>query len=234
MFDLSPAHLILVIAVGAFTAAAAVWDIRTKRIPNKLTLPFFFAGWVFQIGMSLMYGWHHLGSAALGFLVGFGILFVLWFVGGGGGGDVKLMGALSVWLGFKLTLYVLMLSVMLVLVSTLYVVLTSMGKNGLRNTKQKYLATGKTPAGQKAKQETQSDKVGRRVMAFAGPVAVATWIVVMWNLPLLTTSVSAKEEVPQQTIKAPLNEATPASDTLQAPDTIEHSPSTATPAEEVQ
>ncbi|MCA9079524.1 MAG: prepilin peptidase [Planctomycetaceae bacterium] len=99
--ELHPATLVLILAAGIFTAAAAVWDTRTRRIPNFLTLPMFGLGWVFQIVMSVLYGWEHLASGFLGFAVGFGILFLLWFVGSGGAGDVKLMGALSVWLGFS-------------------------------------------------------------------------------------------------------------------------------------
>lgn len=188
MFDMNPASMVLVAAAGLFTAVAAFWDIRTKRIPNKLTLPMFFAGWVYQLIISIMYGWHHLGSAALGFLVGFGILFVLWFIGGGGGGDVKLMGALSVWLGFQMTLYVLFVSTLLVLLSTVAVIVSNLATRGLKQTKEKYLATGKSPAGQKPQSESRDQKLGRRVMAYAGPVAVATWMVLVWNLPSLDPS----------------------------------------------
>lgn len=196
MSSLSPAILVLIVAVSAFTAIAAFLDFRTKRIPNKLTLPMFFAGWIFQIAMSLMYGWHHLGSAALGFLVGFGLLFLLWFIGGGGGGDVKLMGALSVWLGLKMTLAVLFVSTLFVLAATVYVILNAVFKQGIRNTRAKYLATGKTKIGEPAFVETREDKMRRRVMAYAGPVAVATWAVVLWNVPQLERQLHAESQVP--------------------------------------
>jgi Flp pilus assembly protein protease CpaA len=45
-----------------------------------------------------------------GFTVGFGILFMLWLVGGSLGGDVKFMGAVGSWLGAWLTFQVLVLS----------------------------------------------------------------------------------------------------------------------------
>lgn len=208
MFDLSLANLILVLAVGVFTASAAVWDFRCKRIPNALTLPMFFAGWVYQIGMSILYGWEHLGSAALGFLVGFGLLFVLWIVGGGGGGDVKLMGALSVWLGFPLTLRVLLVSTLLVLCVTVIVVVVNLMTRGVRSTRSKYLATGKTPAGQKPVAETQDQKVGRRVMAYAGPVAVATWLVIAWSLPQMERNLQGGE--PEQLRRPQLQVEDPA------------------------
>ena len=114
MPDLSPGSILLVIVAAAFTSAAAVWDVRERRIPNKLTLPVFAIGLVYQA----FYGWSGLVDAGSGFLVGFGTLFVLWMIGGGGGGDVKLMGALSVWLGFEMTLLVLIVSTLIVVVVT--------------------------------------------------------------------------------------------------------------------
>lgn len=185
--------LVLIFAVSLFTAATIAWDVRFKKIPNQLTIPMFFAGWVYQLVMSMLYGWHHLGSAALGFLLGFGILFVLWFVGGGGGGDVKLIGALSVWLGFQMTLYVLILSTLIVLVSTVGVVLWSLIVRGARSTKGQYLGTGKNQDASAPRSETASDKVNRRVMTFAGPVGIATWVVLFWFYPQLTTQLSADE-----------------------------------------
>lgn len=185
MTSLSPATFILVFAVAVYTAVAAFWDFRSKRIPNKLTLPMFFAGWIYQLGMSFAYGWEHLASAVLGFLVGFGLLFVLWFVGGGGGGDVKLMGALSVWLGFQMTLAVLFISTVCVLLATSAVVLSTVLRKGTRGVKDQFLATGKTKAGQKPVAESRESKMGRRVMAYAAPVAVATWAVVLWNVPAI-------------------------------------------------
>lgn len=200
---MAPGSIILVVAVSIFTVAAMVWDVRFKKIPNKLTLPMFFAGWVFQIAMSVMYGWEHLGSAALGFLVGFGVLFVLWFIGGGGGGDVKLMGALSVWLGFQLTLWVMLLSTVIVLVVTIFVMLWSLSSRGLQRTKKQYLGTGKTNSGKKAVREKSDDKLKRRVMTYAGPVGLATWLVLAWNYPQFTLDASADEIAPPEAVAQP-------------------------------
>jgi len=200
MFPLHPALLVLVLACGAFTAVAAVWDVRFKRIPNKLTIPMFFAGWIYQLAMSVAFGWQHLGSAALGFLVGFGLLFVLWFVGGGGGGDVKLMGALSVWLGFRLTLSVLLVSTVLIIVASALVLAGNVWRSGSKRTKAKYLGTGKLERGQKYNPESQDQKIGRRVMTYAGPVAAATWLVLAWNLPTLNKTVEATETLVRPTV----------------------------------
>ncbi|MCA8997131.1 MAG: prepilin peptidase [Planctomycetaceae bacterium] len=235
MFDLHPALLLLVLASGAFTATAAVWDSRFKRIPNKLTIPMFFAGWVYQLGMSVMFGWHHLGSAALGFLVGFGLLFVLWFVGGGGGGDVKLMGALSVWLGFRLTVAVLVVSTLLIILSTAFVLLKSVAFRGVKGMKKQYLGTGKTPVGQKPTAETQDQKIGRRVMTYAAPVAVATWLVLFWYLPVLNKSVGAQEELPATpAAEATTESANKTEDTQPEPQEIEGTASEAIAKEDTE
>lgn len=175
--------IVFLLAVGGFTLAASFTDLRYRRIPNKLTLPMFLAGLVFQIAFN---GWSGDGtlagaglqSALLAFLVGFGTLFVLWMIGGGGGGDVKLMGALSVWLGFSLTLRVLIVSTLVVMVSTVAVMVWSVLILGPRRAKSKYLATGKD----RPTAETVDQKQQRRIMAYAIPVAVATWLVVLWGL----------------------------------------------------
>lgn len=181
MFDLSLASTILVIAVIALTSIAAITDIRWRKIPNKLTLPMFAAGWIFQ---GVFFGLPGIGDAALGFLVGFGILFVVWMVGGGGGGDVKLMGALSVWLGYRMTLWVMVLSTLCVICATGGVMVWSMLTSGMGKSKARFLSTGKgygiKKDGKRTK-ETVAAKTQRRVMAYAIPVALATWTVVIWH-----------------------------------------------------
>jgi prepilin peptidase CpaA len=77
-------------------ALACVWDIRTRRIPQALTLGGAIAGVVFHLTIG---GW----AAGLGSLAGWslGLLIFLapFALGGLGAGDVKLMAALGAWLG---------------------------------------------------------------------------------------------------------------------------------------
>ncbi len=184
MCHLSPQSWLLVLAVGLFTATAAIWDWRYWRIPNKLTLPVFALGWIYQVAF---HGWAGLADAALGFACGFGVLFILWLVGGGGGGDVKLMGALSVWLGFALTLNVLIASTLMVIFGTAAVMTWSMVTKGFRKTQDRYLATGKVrrKKNQPVVKETLEQRQQRRVMGYALPVAVATWVIMLYQLPSL-------------------------------------------------
>lgn len=172
--------------VGAFTVAAAVSDLRSRRIPNAMTVPMFVLGLIYQ---AVFHQWAGLADAGQAFGMGFGILLVLWLVGGGGGGDVKLMGALSVWLGFHLTLLVLITSTCLVLFGTVGVVVYSVCRRGMRRTKAKYVASSEPAKGQGKKRkpsvETLRQRQQRRVMAYALPVAVATWAIMIWKFPSL-------------------------------------------------
>jgi prepilin peptidase CpaA len=178
--ELSIGLVVFLIGVGAYTVAAAVTDIRIKKIPNKLTIPFFGLGILYQL---VFHGLPGLGEGALGFLAGFGLLFLLWVIGSGGGGDVKLMGGLSMWLGWKLTIMVLIGSVFVAMVGTLVVIIKSMFSRGVYDTKDKFLATGKLKKGEKPKKETVEQRTNRRPMGYAVPVALATWTVVIWQLP---------------------------------------------------
>ena len=170
--------------VGVFTLATAISDMRSRRIPNAMTVPMFVLGLIFQIAFN---GWAGLADAGWAFAMGFGVLLILWLVGGGGGGDVKLMGALSVWLGFHRTLLVLITSTVFVLFGTVGVVVYSVTRRGMRKTKAKYVASSDTGKGKKHKPavETLQQRQKRRVMAYALPVAVATWAIMIWKLPTL-------------------------------------------------
>ena len=178
--ELTVGLVVFLVGVGVYTVVAAVMDIRIKKIPNKLTIPFFGLGIVYQL---VFHGLAGLGEGALGFAAGFGLLFLLWVIGSGGGGDVKLMGGLSMWLGWKLAIMVLIGSVFVAMVGTVFVIISSMFSRGVYDTKDRYLATGKLKKGEKPKKETVEQRVHRRPMGYAVPVALATWTVVIWQLP---------------------------------------------------
>lgn len=170
--------------VGLFTLAAAVFDLRSRRIPNTLTVPVFVLGWVYQ---AVFNGWSGFTDAGAAFALGFGILFVLWLIGGGGGGDVKLMGALSVWLGFRPTLLVLIISTVFVAVGTLIAVAwqTTLGSRRQEAGRKRQDAAGRRQEETRPADGASRDRTPRRrrMMAYALPVALATWIIVLWKWP---------------------------------------------------
>lgn len=85
-------------AVALFVTVAAVIDLRSWRIPNWLTVPMALIGLATRLIVETN-KLEALKDSLFGFAVGFGMLFVLWLIAGGGAGDVKLMGAMGVWLG---------------------------------------------------------------------------------------------------------------------------------------
>lgn len=181
MFGLPVSTLVLIVCVAVFTLIVAILDLRTRRIPNKYTVPFFFAGWIYQIAF---FGWAGVKEAGLAFLIGFGIMYVLWMVGSSGGGDVKLMGALSVWLGVKLTLWVLAGSVVFTVIGGFGVVLIHVFKRGPWRALDKFKAKDPTKAERRSHEKAQEARQQRRLMAFAVPVALATWLAIGINLLL--------------------------------------------------
>ncbi len=174
MSELTTAHVVLLLCVGVFTLVAAICDLRLRKISNRLTGPMCVAGVFYQVGF---YGMDGLWSSLLGFAVGFGILFVLWMVATAGGGDVKLMAALGTWLGWLTTLKVLFCSLIFVTMGTVGIILIGLMSHGLRRTKNQYLTVNKTGKG-----ETSEQRQKRRVMAFAVPVAFATWCILALQL----------------------------------------------------
>jgi len=170
---------VMAISVGIFVIINAVTDYKNHKIYNVVTVPFFLLGIVYQVVFN---GWQGLIWGGLGFLVGFGIFFLVFAVGSGKAGDVKLMGALSVWLGFKATVGVLIMSTLFVLVGSFMILFWSVIRRGTRKTKDQYLATGKTPKSKKKKYkpETDKQKLARGLMPFGVPVALATWSITIW------------------------------------------------------
>jgi prepilin peptidase CpaA len=81
---------VIVLAVATFT------DLRSRRIPNWLVLPFLVIG----IAVSAwMHGWHGIGQSFEGLGLGLLIYGFLFWMGGMGAGDVKLAAAIGAWIG---------------------------------------------------------------------------------------------------------------------------------------
>jgi len=180
MFEWTAQHLVFIVGVGLLTSLAAYTDIRFWKIPNKLTIPFFALGLVYQACFA---GFAGLQDGLLGFAIGFGTYFVLFMVAGGGGGDVKLIGALSTWLGFKMTVLLIIVSTLVVIVDVALITAYKVLRYGTKKWKQQYLATGKIDERGKAvfKAETIEEKQKRRYLPFAVPVAASTWLLMLLN-----------------------------------------------------
>jgi prepilin peptidase CpaA len=75
---------------------ATVCDIRSRRIPNWLIVPFLSAG----IVVSTVTGrWSGLGQSVLGLSLAGLLMGIFYWLGGMGMGDVKLCAAIGAWIG---------------------------------------------------------------------------------------------------------------------------------------
>lgn len=75
---------------------ATVSDIRSRRIPNWLVLPFLLGGILASIFTG---GWSGLGQSVLGLALATVAMGTLYWLGGTGMGDVKLCAAIGAWIG---------------------------------------------------------------------------------------------------------------------------------------
>jgi prepilin peptidase CpaA len=95
------------IAALVICVAAAVCDIRTRRIPNVLT----FGGALAGILANLWIGGLNGGAVSLlGWIVGVACFFPLFALKGMGAGDLKLLGALGAWIGPVAVIWVALFS----------------------------------------------------------------------------------------------------------------------------
>lgn len=155
-----------------YTLVAGIFDLRTRRIPNYLTVPVFVLALAAHTANGGLAG---LIFSLLGFAAGFGILFVLWLFGGGGGGDVKMMGALGAWLGPKLTIQVFLVSALAILFLAGGALLFSFVTQGFLTMRRRYLSGG--DGGRPSPRSGARRRWRSHLVPYAVPVAVSTWVV---------------------------------------------------------
>ena len=168
--------IVFVIAIVAATLITAVSDIRWNRIPNYFTVPIFAAALIYHGVTSGLSG---LGMSLLGFALGMVLLLVPWLFGGGGAGDVKLMAAIGAWFGPKLVLCVWMASMAFALCMETAVLIYVAVTHGITAAKSRYLSQDQTS---KSKQRSNipPKPVRKRVVPYAVPVALGSWIVLVY------------------------------------------------------
>jgi prepilin peptidase CpaA len=94
---------LIVLAVATFT------DLRNRRIPNWLVVPFMGLGIVVS---AWLHGWHGLGQSFAGLGLGILLYGFLFWMGGMGAGDVKLAAAIGAWIGPNQLFFALIVTAM--------------------------------------------------------------------------------------------------------------------------
>ena len=102
-----PLNLVAWSALAVVLAAAAVIDVRQRRIPNGLVAPLALGGIAYAAAVG---GAPALLASLLGIAVGVAALYFQFSRGWMGAGDVKLLGAIGAWCGAGGALYVLVLA----------------------------------------------------------------------------------------------------------------------------
>lgn len=82
--------------VIALVLAATATDLRSRRIPNLLVLPFLVLG---LVSSTITYGWVGVRQSLLGVLLAVAAMGVFCILGSMGVGDLKLCAAVGAWIG---------------------------------------------------------------------------------------------------------------------------------------
>lgn len=85
---------IIIVAIGL--AIATMTDLRTLKIPNRLTVPMLLLGVTYHASV---HGLSGILFSTIGLVTGFTLLVVFYALGLVGAGDVKILAAIGAWLG---------------------------------------------------------------------------------------------------------------------------------------
>jgi prepilin peptidase CpaA len=164
----SDALVTVIIAVGM--GAAAVIDLRTRRIPNILTATLAAVG----IGLAAAgFGRVGLGAALLGCLLGLAFMMPGHIFGATGAGDVKLLAAAGALLGPKDTIYAFLYTAIAGGILALVVALAR------RRLSQTLVATSRLASGRdEARVEIESTSSDNR-FAYAPAIAIGVVLVAL-------------------------------------------------------
>ena len=152
---------VAVLAIATFT------DLRSRRIPNWLVVPFLAAGLVIS---GVRGGWHGLAHSFGGMMLGLTVFGVLAVMGGMGMGDVKLCAAIGAWIWSQQ----LFLALVLTGIAGGIMALVWAAAGGFLG--DLFTSTGKLIFSKKRDPELNLDNPLTRKMPYAPAIAIGTLI----------------------------------------------------------
>ncbi|MBI3947750.1 MAG: prepilin peptidase [Armatimonadetes bacterium] len=96
----------LVALAAAALAVAVAFDVRSRRVPNAVTVPAAALGLALR---GILLGREGIGDGLGGLAVGLCLLLPVWTAGGVGAGDVKLLGAVGAVCGTRFVVWTMLL-----------------------------------------------------------------------------------------------------------------------------
>ena len=164
--------------VALYVLAAAATDICARKIPNALTVTAAVAGLLFHATTS---GWGGVLTSLGGFVIGFSLLLAPFALGGGGGGDVKLLAALGAWLGPVKVILAFCGGIGFGALFAAMVLGSGFVTQGMSETRAKLkAASGRVDA--KGIERSPERRSRNRVLPFAVPVALSTFALLGWSM----------------------------------------------------
>jgi prepilin peptidase CpaA len=154
----------------AVVITAAATDLRSRRIPNWLVVPFLIAG---LIASSILHGWSGLGHSLFAVAIAAGLMGFFCYLGGMGMGDVKLCAAIGAWIGPTQLLAALLLTA---LAGGLMAICWALARGFLKDTLHGigHLLTGFRKQGLRPHPTLVLDNPVTRKMPYAPAIAIGT------------------------------------------------------------
>lgn len=170
-------RVVLIIALAVVIIPAVIFDIRSRRIPNLLSL----AGIILGFGLNVFF--HGLSGAAdagLGLLWAFGISLPFWLMGWAGAGDVKLVSAVGAIVGASLVLPVLAaIAIAGGAVALVYVIALRLQREPLYIIMASSIFSEK-PDGEPEKVDDAVVQLARKGIPYAIPVAIGSLTAIVY------------------------------------------------------
>lgn len=130
------AYIVLKGAAVAVAAAASITDLKTRKIPNKLTFSAMLAGLACNL---VLFGFKGLIGSFLGILMGFAA-FIFFAIGALKAGDVKLYMAIGAFTGWRFCGYAIVYSILVGGVAAfIFMLLRKSGRTALKNLKNYFV-----------------------------------------------------------------------------------------------